>query len=293
MAPQVKTAIAIVTNKGMRYPSSVSDKNTIFFVVAGVSFRINFKLTEYPYERTTLENEIRKIYGVIHRVSFSSVDWDIDISSSLVRYRKYSHFYFSYLCNIHGSKVATTYNIGPVQFIHLISTLFSDSMHKKSTFLLHASAVIKNNKALLFNGPSGIGKSTASNLLNNKLADDVIAIKEEQSSFYVYNGPYLEKDIIEKNLTGYKIGAVFFLKRLNTFSIEKIRDKSEVVQLLTNQLFTQKKYLKSQYKLLNRFINNFESFYYLSFQKDKEAFNEFISKFLEKEAQPTTDDIKK
>lgn len=281
MVQQVNTVIVTVTNEFMGNLSSASSENTIFFTIAGVTFRISFEATEYPYERNILEKEMKRIYGAKNRVSFSPVDWNIVISSSLVHYKKYSHFYFSYWYNIHGSTVATTYNIGPVQFIHLISVLFRDSIHKKSAFLLHSSAVIKNNKALLFIGPTRIGKSTASNLLKDKFTDDLVAVKEVETSYDVYTDPYLEKDIIKKDLNGYKIRAVYFLKRLNTFSIEKIKDKSEVLQLLTSQLFTQKKYLKSQFKLLTRFVNNFDSFYYLSFLKNKEKFNAFISKSLE------------
>lgn len=258
--------------------SSVYHQSTIFFVIAGVTFRISFKPTEYPYERNLLENEIKRIYGANNRVPLSPVDWNIVISSSSVLYKKYHHLYFSYWYNIHGSTVATTYNIGPILFTHLISNLVRASIHKKSAFLLHSSAVIKNDKAFLFTGPSKIGKSTASNLLKNKLADDLVVVKRVGTSYDVYTDPYLEKDIIEKDLNGYKIGAVYFLKRLNTFSIEKIKDKSEVLQLLTSQLFTRKKYLKPQYKLLTRFVNNFDSFYYLSFLKDKETFNAFINK---------------
>jgi hypothetical protein len=258
---------------------SSCDKNTMFFAIAGVTFKLTFKATEYPYERNILEKEIRKIYGTQSYISYSSVDWNIIISSSLVLYKKYSHFYFSYLYNIHGSTVATTYNIGSVQFIFLISTLVRDSIHKKSAFLIHSSAVIKNNKALLFIGPSGIGKSTAANILQEKIADDLVAVKEMETTYDIYPGPYMEKDSIEKDLKGYALGTVFFLKRLNTFSIEKIKDKSEVFQLLLSQLFTRKKYLKSQYKLLTRFVNNFDSFYYLSFLKNKKIFHSFISTF--------------
>jgi len=263
----------------MGNPSFLSDKNTMFFVIAGVSFNLSFEATEYPYERDILENEMRRIYSAKKRV-LSSVDWNIVISSSLVFYKKYSHFYFTYCYNIHGSTVATTYNIGPVQLIYLISALVRNSIHKKSAFLLHSSAVIKNNKALLFIGPSGIGKSTVATLLKDKFADDLIAVKEEEQFYDAYTGPYMEKDITEKDLNGYEIRAVYFLKRLNTFSIDKIIDKTEALQLLSSQLFTQKKYLKSQYKLLVKFVNNFDSFYHLSFLIDKEGFNKFISKFL-------------
>ena len=281
MVLQVNFAIVTVTDEFMGNLSSASNESTMFFAFAGVTFRISFKTTEYPYERNILKNEMRRIYGTKNRVSFSPVDWNIVISSSPVHYKKYSHFYFSYWYNIHGSTVATTYNIGPVQLIHLISVLFRDSIHKKSAFLLHSSAVIKNDKALLFTGPTGIGKSTASNLLKYKLADDLVAVKEVETSYDVYTDPYFEKDIIKRDLNGYKTGAVYFLKRLNTFSVEKIKDKSEILQLLTSQLFTRKKYLKSQFKLLTSFVNNFDSFYYLSFLKDKERFNAFISNSLE------------
>lgn len=256
--------------------------SSFYFSIAGVIFKITFQPTAYSYERILLENEIRKIYSLKQYSSALPVDWNITISPAVVFFKKYRHLYFSYWYDIHGSTVATTYNIGQVLFTHLIGNLIRVSIHKKKAFILHSSAVVKNGKAYLFIGPSGIGKSTASDLLGDKMADDLVVVKSTSMSFDVYPGPYIEKDIVRKDMSGYQIRTVCFLKRLNTFLFQKIEDKSEVLQLLISQLYTRKKYLRPQYKLLTDFADKYNAFYYLSFLKEKKAFNEFMKKIFKK-----------
>lgn len=72
---------------------------------------------------------------------------------------------------------------------------------QRGTLALHASAVEKNGKAILFSGISGAGKSTINKLLQNKayrfVADDISVIsKEENSVFPGFHRMKIWKDVL-------------------------------------------------------------------------------------------------
>jgi hypothetical protein len=82
---------------------------------------------------------------------------------------------------------AATYLLGPV--LGLLLRL-------RGVTCLHASAVSFGNRAIVFVGSEGAGKSTTAAMLAQKgcavISDDVVALTERQGTFYVYPAyPYL------------------------------------------------------------------------------------------------------
>lgn len=70
--------------------------------------------------------------------------------------------------------------------------------------LLHASLIKYKGKALVFAGPSGVGKSTQADIWCNALGADIIngdraALRKEQDSWYAYGCPYAGTSGIYKN----------------------------------------------------------------------------------------------
>lgn len=145
--------------------------------------------------------------------------------------------------------------------------------------MLHASAVKIDDRALVFVGPPGAGKSTAMRFLSARyqpLADDSIIIKKEKNDFYLYQTPFIETNMIDKNSNRYQIKQILFLKKDIYFKIKRLK-KEKAVEKLLRQVLTEKESFKTQVKDVARFIN-MSNFGIMSFPKDQRGLIEFIEK---------------
>lgn len=167
------------------------------------------------------------------------------------------------------------------QFVFLMSGIIQHLLGKGG-FLLHASAVIINNKAILFFGPSGAGKSTIIRLLSNNIkpiSDDGVYIKEDNGQFYVYQTPFKdENNIIEKTNKRFPLGAICYLKKDNIFEIKEIQNKQYSLIRLIEQSFTDKKYTANQVQCIFNLVKSFKKIYLLKFAENKKEILKFFSK---------------
>jgi hypothetical protein len=73
---------------------------------------------------------------------------------------------------------------------YLLSETIGLALFLKGYFLLHASAVTSGDKAIIFAGPGGVGKSTTAGLLlklgYKLIADDLVALKLNANKVIVY-----------------------------------------------------------------------------------------------------------
>ena len=87
--------------------------------------------------------------------------------------------------------------------------------------MLHASAVVKDGKALLFAGVSGAGKSTISRILGqlpdyDKVADDLLLVTPTgQGEWLMHTGPFLARDELPHG-TQYPVIALHYLRQALT-----------------------------------------------------------------------------
>lgn len=112
-----------------------------------------------------------------------------------------------------------------------IENLFS----KLNTFILHSSYIKYNDKAILFSGPSGIGKSTQAELwVKYKNAEiingDRTAIRKDNGIWNAYGLPYAGSSKIYKNITT-PIKAIVVLRQSETNILKKL-DKLEAFKLI-------------------------------------------------------------
>jgi hypothetical protein len=108
-------------------------------------------------------------------------------------------------------------------------------------FMLHASAVAKDNKAYLFSAQSGTGKSTHTELWQRYFGedeaciinDDKPAIRYVDKSFYVYGTPWSGKT--DKNLNRkVPLQGIVFLEQAEKNWIKQI-DSKEALKLILEQ----------------------------------------------------------
>lgn len=108
-------------------------------------------------------------------------------------------------------------------------------------FCLHSSAVALEDKAVLFSGACGSGKSTHANLWQQYFGvdraviinDDKPVLRLIEDIFYVYGAPWSGKNALNANIR-VPLGAVVFLKQAKENHIRRL-DNKEAVTLLFYQ----------------------------------------------------------
>lgn len=128
-------------------------------------------------------------------------------------------------------------------------------------FYLHSSAVVKDGKAYLFSGPSGIGKSTHTGLWkllpgdeSRVINDDKPALRYVNDKWYVYGTPWCGKDGININEKA-PLAGVCFLKRGDENKIRRM-SKFEAMQRVLGQTI----YKLNNEEQLDKLIKSLESF---------------------------------
>ncbi|MDD4239234.1 MAG: hypothetical protein PHT62_11880, partial [Desulfotomaculaceae bacterium] len=108
-------------------------------------------------------------------------------------------------------------------------------------FCLHSSAVALENRAILFSGPCGTGKSTHTSLWQQYFGpdkaviinDDKPALRLMNDTFYVYGTPWSGKSSLNINIR-VPLKAIVFLKQEKENYIRRLNNK-EAVHLLIYQ----------------------------------------------------------
>lgn len=121
---------------------------------------------------------------------------------------------------------------------------FYKALLRFNGLLLHASAVVVDDKAYLFSAPSGTGKSTHTELWLKKfknrayiLNDDKPAIRIINDSVYAYGTPWSGKNDISVNI-GVPVQGICFLQRDTNNWIERIDSKTAAVRMFHATLRT-------------------------------------------------------
>lgn len=108
----------------------------------------------------------------------------------------------------------------------------------KNRGMIHASGVVIGNKAYLFVGKSGEGKSTAAKLAGGKiLADDRSIFRIVGRKVYIYCSPFPEANPFPKQNSRYELGAIFLLKKMGTVATiicKSVAKKYALFKLLPN-----------------------------------------------------------
>ncbi|MDD5044474.1 MAG: phosphoenolpyruvate carboxykinase (ATP) [Candidatus Omnitrophica bacterium] len=126
-----------------------------------------------------------------------------------------------------------------IGIVSVMTALCSMLLIKEGGFLLHASAVLKDNFSYVFFGPSGSGKTTMARLSeDNKiiLTDETTAIVRSNGSYHAYATPFSgDYGMVKKN-TGGKIKAVFLLKKDDRFRHVLLKPRDAVRQLFCSAM---------------------------------------------------------
>ncbi|WP_066056318.1 hypothetical protein [Robertmurraya korlensis] len=163
---------------------------------------------------------------------------------------------------------------------HAMMNLYSCYIvYRKWGLLLHSSCVIDQNKAHLFTGYSGAGKSTAAKLSNPRilLSDEASIIKIQGNEITVFDSPFRsETESHAKNLTA-GIGSIQLLIQSNQNKRELLKKSDALMQLMDKVFYWahNREDTKNILQLMQQLVQN-TPVYELYFQKN-ESFWELIS----------------
>ena len=119
-------------------------------------------------------------------------------------------------------------------------------------FIIHSASLLYNDKAWLFSGPSGMGKSTHTNLWKNLyqsslLNGDLNMITLENNVLTVHGIPWCGTSQIHTTKS-YPLGGIILLKQDATDFIESLTDaqkQTSVAQRFISPTWTQEMFLKN------------------------------------------------
>lgn len=137
---------------------------------------------------------------------------------------------------------AQKYTLEDISFV--LKALIEHFTLPLEILILHGSSFIQNNKAYVFSGPTGVGKSTIIKQVSPRqiLSDDTVVIKKINGRFFAFTSPFDYR--ICPNLLPQKapLGKIFFLKQASRTKAIKLAFVDSINRIIYNNIFSQ--YLK-------------------------------------------------
>lgn len=176
------------------------------------------------------------------------------------------------------------YHISDYQIDLIIVDVIKRLLIEKKDFILHASTILINDRAFLFTGRSGIGKTTMATFLKPMykcIGDDLICIRKKATKYIAYSLP-LRTKVRKLNLTakGYEIKSIFSLKQTRKCTIIKENNKSQILSKFLSQIIlheTHKKTIISNILCLSSRVDYYQFNFSLNKEEVCRVFRNFLS----------------
>lgn len=199
-------------------------------------------------------------------------------------YPRKKGYYIELFKKISENSVTASSNISLYQFHMILKLILDKLLVKKGGFFIHCSAIKHNNKAYLFLGNEGAGKSTIKNFLKDKfsvLCDDSGVISSNTGRYIFFQSPLIEKDNIIKTTEHYEVGGFFFLIKGKKCKITKISNYELILKKLLNQNLKFNTFSKKNFiKIILDLLKKQNKFYSLSFPNNKKSTQLFIDRLI-------------
>lgn len=260
--------------------------STIYLFFCGFKIKIKLEKSQFNTAKEVFkDNFINTFKHIIPSKPHGTPDYTVSVSdiswSSITPIKKKGGYFFCLYNEKNDNQINTHYFISMGLFKVLLMQILQNLTIKSQGILIHASSSIINDKADIFYGISGAGKSTIISLLqnNNKaFADDKVFIIKKSGRFIAYQMPFLEKTgWIERGQKPFPVGRVFFLVKSNNCRIEKIQSKEQAFQEFMSKFDAVKNVFKKDSQTLLNFITSHDC-YYLYFSKNKNELTKLLGK---------------
>ncbi len=106
----------------------------------------------------------------------------------------------------------------------------------KEGFFLHSCGLIRDDRAFLFVGPDGSGKTTISKLISEGFiaSDDSLIVRRSNGFFTLYTTPWGSRESIN---TSAPISKIFFLRKAHTLRVKEMTPAEAAREFLANTFF--------------------------------------------------------
>lgn len=141
------------------------------------------------------------------------------------------------------------------RFNFYFKVIFGAFLVKNNGFLLHASVLLRKNRAFVFAGKVGVGKSTIVNLFPEfeRITDDAAILTIENNNLFVWGTPFQEKNPTVKANKKFRVKTIYFLSKSKRNKLVKLEKDEAIRRLMANCLVFKPKKL-SQKKRLTKAI---------------------------------------
>lgn len=258
------------------------NESFIFLRIVGFTIRLILKPTEYQKAKKLFLLQLHKEYSGFTIKSFSGEpDFTIQVEYNLhyeIIKEKRLNFISYYRLGFNKKRVITFYTTSLEQLTLLIRYILYRLL-EKSGFFMHGSVGIYNDKAMLFIGPSGRGKSTILRILRKDImpfADDAFAIRRIGGNYYCFQTPSLDKQIwIKKSFQKYPIRALFLLRQSKKTYLNQAGTINSKVSLLEEVVSNASSNISFTKQFLS-FIQSHPSLYTFFFNRNRQQIFEAI-----------------
>lgn len=163
---------------------------------------------------------------------------------------------------VNHKKIITYNGISIYAFNFILKRVIDLLLYKRGFFFFHTSACLYKNKAYLFLGKNGAGKSTIIKLLSpiaKPLADDSGIIAKEKNKYYFYQTPLMCNNPIKGSFKKYILGKIFFIYKSKSFSIKHFslpKNRNSLIKLFKSVVLLNKIDNNSLLSFINKFQEN-------------------------------------
>lgn len=261
----------------------------IYLSIAGFNIVCVLKPTDHAYSKEKFkkmlwDNYREFILKTPKKADFTIVIYSLGVLYFDIKQKSNLEEHYSLLFSIDKKrkKIHLHNPVNEFEFEFILSYILNSYLLPiNKGFSLHGSSVSYKDKAFIFEGVSGAGKSTTAALLNGlctMLSDDSLIIRKKEGKFYAYQNLIHEKNwYFKRGPSAYSIDKVFFVKKAKTCGLKEIYNKEVVLNIFFKQIIGKEENLIKQFSAITEFVNE-NKFYYLYVKKDSGVFKKYFKK---------------